>query len=401
MNVGILTYHFVSNFGANLQTLSTFMYLKNHHNPIIIDWIPSDLEEYYNTHVQDSQNSAFQAFQEQYYTSKTIKCRTSEDIANAIKTHNIEHVIIGSDAVLTFIPFWQRFSLTRRGIRYYNPLMDSKFPNPFWGDFNSFLEKEITISLMSASAQNTNYHLVLSPFIKKQIATALEKFSYISVRDIWTQNMIKCFTKGSINPSITPDPVFAFNQNVGELHSKQYILEKFSLPEKYVLFSTTQKCFTDQWIKELEHLFINQGIKLIGLPIANATNQSKCIEHLSPSISPDDWYDLIKYASGYIGELMHPILVSLHNSTPLYAIDTYGFVKFGTFDFKSSKTYQILKSFNLIDNWYSIKTNTMVPSPHDVFIRIMHFDKQKCSQIAKDKLGEYNQMMENILINYK
>jgi hypothetical protein len=49
MNIGILTYHFVSNFGANLQTLSTFMYLKKHHyNPIIIDWVPYDLEKYYN-----------------------------------------------------------------------------------------------------------------------------------------------------------------------------------------------------------------------------------------------------------------------------------------------------------------------------------------------------------------
>ena len=49
MKIGILTYHFVSNFGANIQTLSTFEYFRNvGHDPVIINWIPTDLEQYYN-----------------------------------------------------------------------------------------------------------------------------------------------------------------------------------------------------------------------------------------------------------------------------------------------------------------------------------------------------------------
>lgn len=402
MNIGILTYHFVSNFGANLQTLSTFMFLKKHHyNPIIIDWVPYDLEKYYNTKVNPDQNSAFKTFQQQYYTSKTTICRNSEDIAKVIEEYNIEHVIIGSDAVLTFIPFWQRFYLTRRGIRYYAPLMDSKFPNPFWGDFKPLLTKDITISLMSASAQNTNYQLLLSPFIKKQITIALKRFSYISVRDIWTQDMINNFTQGTIRPIITPDPVFSFNQNVGELHNRQYILEKYSLPEKYVLFSTTQKCFNNQWIKELSHLFANQGVKLVGLHIVNTSYKPIAIEYLPQSISPDDWYCLIKYASGYIGELMHPVLVALHNAIPLYAIDTYGFVKHKQFNYNSSKTYQILNSFNLTDNWFSVKKKTDIPTPQEVFSRVINFDKQACLKNAENKQHEYHHMMEDILSRHK
>lgn len=399
MIVGILTYHFVSNFGANLQTLSTFSYLKKHnHTPIIIDWVPYDLESYYQSHVSASQNSAFNTFQQQYYLNKTITCRTSEDIAEIITTHKIEHVIIGSDAVLTFMPFLQRFSLTRRGIRYYSPLQDSKFPNPFWGDFLPFLKGNVTLSLMSASAQNTKYSLVLSPCLKRQMTHALRRFSYISVRDIWTQNMIKYLTKGQIKTIITPDPVFSFNQNVGELHDKAYILKKYDLPEQYILFSTVQKCFTNQWINELSNLFLlNKDIQLIGLPIANLPYSNNNFKYITKAIPPDDWYCLIKYSAGYIGELMHPILVSLHNGTPIYAIDTYGFINHGKFDYTSSKTYQILQDFNLTDNWFSTHIKQNTPTPNEVFSKIITFNRELCLQHASRKQHEYNLMMKDIL----
>ena len=43
MKIGILTYHSVYNFGANLQVLSTVGYLKNNgFEPIVINWIPED-----------------------------------------------------------------------------------------------------------------------------------------------------------------------------------------------------------------------------------------------------------------------------------------------------------------------------------------------------------------------
>lgn len=37
MNIGILTYYRVANFGANLQAVSTYYYLKNNgYNPLFI-----------------------------------------------------------------------------------------------------------------------------------------------------------------------------------------------------------------------------------------------------------------------------------------------------------------------------------------------------------------------------
>lgn len=41
---------------------------------------------------------------------------------------------------------------------------------------------------------------------------------------------------------------------------------------------------------------------------------------ISIPLNPIDWYALIKYSKGYIGERMHPIVVSLHNSVPFIVL---------------------------------------------------------------------------------
>ena len=56
MKIGLLAYHAVCNFGAMLQLLSTYMFLKNHgHEPVIINWVAKDLEDYYSQNTPKSQ----------------------------------------------------------------------------------------------------------------------------------------------------------------------------------------------------------------------------------------------------------------------------------------------------------------------------------------------------------
>ena len=44
MKIGLLAYHSVCNFGAMLQLLSTYMFLKNHgHEPMFINLVAKDL----------------------------------------------------------------------------------------------------------------------------------------------------------------------------------------------------------------------------------------------------------------------------------------------------------------------------------------------------------------------
>ena len=94
---------------------------------------------------------------------------------------------------------------------------------------------------------------------------------------------------------------------------------------------------------------------------------------------------------------MHPVLVSLHNKVPVFAIDDYGFTKKRKFNSDSSKTYQIMNRFKLIEkNYYSVSTNKF-PSPSIVFNSIIHFDKLNCDLHAKNLYSDYKQMMNTIL----
>lgn len=400
MNIGILTYHFVSNFGANLQTLSTFEYFRNSgHKPIIINWIPSDLERYYEKEVPLTQNIAFHQFAKERYSCISDICRNSQDIARIIEKEKIELVVIGSDAVLTYIPIVSRFHLTRRGIIYKKPCLDSDFPNAFWGDFTKYLNRDVKIAVMSGSAQNTNYPKIF--FKKTEFKKAIANFSYISVRDIWTQKMISKLSGKKVTPPITPDPVFAFNQNVQSQLSKEYILNKFGLDEDYILLSINHKSISKEWIKCIENEFNKRGLTVYELPQANKKPQNILCHQLNFPIDPMEWYCLIKYAKGYIGELMHPILCSLHNSVPFYCIDTYGFKQsqesYGINPL-SSKSFQIINRFNYLNNYCNVNEPSSIDSPAKVVSNILNFDKEKCSLKANQMLEEYNNMMNNILM---
>lgn len=400
MKIGILTYHFVSNFGANLQTLSTFGYFKNAgHEPIIINWVPVDLEKYYEKIVPQEQNKAFYNFEISHYTNITKICRNSQEIANVVEKEGIELVVIGSDAVLTYIPIVCRIHLTKRGLVYKKPCIDSDFPNAFWGDFMHYMKHPVKLAIMSGSAQNTNYSKIF--FKKAQFKEAINRFSYISVRDIWTKLMIQKLSDGIVIPAITPDPVFAFNQNVREQFSKEYILDKFKLDENYVLMSVAHKKISQKWKNLIESEFCKKGITVYELPQANKLQKNVLSHILKFPIDPMEWYGLIKYSKGYIGELMHPILCSLHNSIPFYAVDTYGFAKRGIqygINPMSSKTYQIIDQFGFLDNYCNINDISSLASPKDVVFKILNFDKFKCIQKANSMLIDYNKMMSNIIM---
>lgn len=399
MKIGILTYHFVSNFGANLQTLSTFHGLKNRgHQPLILNWVPEDLENYYTKVVPPVQNNAFHEFAAKHYTSISKLCRSSQDIATVIDSEQLDLVVIGSDAVLTYVPILSRFALTRRGPKYFKPCIDSDFPNAFWGDFLNYTHRDVKVALMSGSAQNTNYRNI--KFRKKQFKNAISKFSYISVRDIWTQKMLHFLSNGEVLAPITPDPVFAFNNNVSEQYTREYILKRFDIKGDYALLTIDNKGINAQWKKQLEYEFSRKGITLIELPQANKTPQKVLSQAVKFPIDPLEWYCLIKYSSAYIGELMHPVLVSLHNSVPVYVIDTYGFKK-SSFKYginpESSKTYQIMNRFNLMEYYCNINALHLLDTPELIVNKLLKFDKQSCSSNASMMFTEYDKMMNSIL----
>lgn len=394
--IGILTYHWVSNFGANLQTLSTYKHIENAGDyPIIINWIPDDLRRIYDKKVSIEQNNAHLEFINKYYKNITRICKDKYDIAKVIDEENIDVVVIGSDAVFSYTPFWTRIRLCRRGLWYFKPISDFDCPNPFWGDFYSLVKRPIKIVAMSASAQNTPYKKINTKKEKRKFVEALRNFSYVSVRDIWTKKMLNHLSGMERNTPITPDPVFAFNQNV-KPEKSDYAEKILGVKGKYAILSLSDTKVEPEWIKTLEQLFAEQGITLVGLPQTNKSFTDVLAYNVKFPLDPMDWYCFIKESEAYIGELMHPILVSLHNAVPIFAFDTYGFKKGDALDEESSKTFQIVMRFGLLDNYYHKLRQQSLPTPQYVFDKIMAFDKAHCNLKAGERYQEYIEMMNHI-----
>ena len=404
MKIGLLAYHSVCNFGAMLQLLSTYMFLENHgHEPVVINWVAKDLEEYYaqNTPVSQIENQKKLRLK---LWKETCLCRTIEDVANIISTEHIEAVIIGSDAVAQHHPLFERIIFPCRNIIAINPVTsDVVFPNPFWGIWTDYLDKPVPVALMSAASQDSKYKYI-SKKLRKQMKERIMAFCYVSVRDVDTQKMFSFITEGQSCPSVTPDPVFAFNQNAASLvPSKEELMKKYGLSGKYMLisFKNEKRCNVSQtWLNKFQDIAKHHGIQCVSLPFSTSLSAGELESEIALPLNPIDWYALLKYSCGYIGNNMHPIVVCIHNTVPFFSFDNYGTKHAnGLFcDSSTSKIRHILKVANLLD--CRIASNSLIrrtPSPEHVFNKLQTFDKAKCTTFAQDYLSKYNEMMTAIL----
>lgn len=404
MKIGLLAYHAVCNFGAMLQLLSTYMFLKNHgHEPVIINWVAKDLENYYaqNTPISQIENQLKLRLQ---LWKETALCRTIKDVANIISNEQIDAVIIGSDAVAQHHPLFERIVFPCCNIIAINSVTsDVVFPNPFWGIWTDYLDKPVPVALMSAASQDSKYKYI-SKKLRKQMKERIMAFSYVSVRDVDTQKMFSFITEGQCCPSVTPDPVFAFNQNAASLvPSKEELMKKYGLSGKYMLisFKNEKRCNVSQtWLNKFQDIAKHHGIQCVSLPFSTSLSAGELESEIALPLNPIDWYALLKYSCGYIGNNMHPIVVCIHNTVPFFSFDNYGTKHAnGLFcDSSTSKIRHILKVANLLD--CRIASNSLfrrTPSPEHVFNKLQTFDKAKCKNFAQGYLNKYNEMMTKIL----
>lgn len=404
MKIGLLAYHAVCNFGAMLQLLSTYMFLKNHgHEPVIINWVAKDLENYYaqNTPISQIENQLKLRLQ---LWKETALCRTIKDVANIISNEQIDAVIIGSDAVAQHHPLFERIVFPCRNIIAINSVTsDVVFPNPFWGIWTDYLDKPVPVALMSAASQDSKYKYI-SKKLRKQMKERIMAFSYVSVRDVDTQKMFSFITEGQCCPSVTPDPVFAFNQNAASLvPSKEELMKKYGLSGKYMLisFKNEKRCNVSQtWLNKFQDIAKHHGIQCVSLPFSTSLSAGELESEIALPLNPIDWYALLKYSCGYIGNNMHPIVVCIHNTVPFFSFDNYGTKHAnGLFcDSSTSKIRHILKVANLLD--CRIASNSLfrrTPSPEHVFNKLQTFDKAKCKNFSQGYLNKYNEMMTKIL----
>jgi len=411
MKIGILTYHRVCNFGAQLQAVSTVGFFKQKgYEPVVINWYPKDLDEMYQKRVSSEQYKCHIDFVEQNMPLTKL-CQTEDELLQVIDENNFDAIILGSDALFKYLPISERKVFSLRKLRFVNiyPTSDQILKgNPFWGSFIPKLKKSIPVVVFSVSSQNAPYKKTNEQEYD-ELKKSLERFKYITVRDEWTKQMVQYFL-GNTDIPVTPDPVFSFNQNTYlPVLSKQELKEKYNLPDKYVLLSFYFKKIDMLFVKEIAGRLITNGYTPVAFPHPEGLEDYDGSTHkISMPLSPLEWYYLIKYSTGYIGERMHPIIVSLHNAVPFFCFDEYGTTqklipyidKFGKFIWKSSKIYHILSKAGLLNNVVSIKKLSKI-TPQMVVDKLLTFDKQKVLAFSEQQQLDYKNSMNDLLAYFE
>jgi len=392
MRIGLLTYHWAANYGANLQMYSTYSFLKKSGcNPILINWIPESGKNYYKVVSGLAQLECHHKF----FIDRCDTTREFSDVSEypvILKEYGITHVIVGSDSVLNIIKDRYDWLHLKKIVN----TVDHTFPNPFWCD-----SIDIPHSLLSVSSQNANYRDFAGQ--RKEIGDALKRFVTITVRDTWTQSMVSFFTDGSITPKITPDPVFGFNENVNDTLTRELIRKKFDLPERYVLFTFNNGRMKAplKWVYTIKKLFNDKGYSCVYLPRSTDSQELHLDAKIDMPIDPLDWYDIIRYSNGYIGVLMHPIVVCLHNSVPCFSFDHYGNGPILLANKKSSKIYDIMEKADVLSCHYFLRNHLKFPSPYYVYNCIMDFPESKIKLFSSKMQKECTENMSKIVSELK
>lgn len=405
MNIGVLTYHFVPNFGAQLQTMSTIGFIKKTgHNPILLHWHPKDFEQLYTGRVPESQLICQKNFAQNNFPLSSL-CENEEDLVKEIERNNLGLIITGSDALFKYMPLSERTFFSKRKLKFVKRKVfsfEEIDSNPFFCTYYEKLENKIPVVAFSVSSQNCDYCRMSNKELLI-MRDSLNNFRYISTRDEWTKRMVEYVTRKNYI-EITPDPVFAFNYNCYvNIPTKDEIREKYNLPENYVLISFWTNTISPSYVEELSAELISNNLTPVAFPMPEGllSYGIKCTVNLP--LSPIDWYAIIIHSKGYIGERMHPIIVCLHNSVPFFVFDEYGIEKkylgglYKKYIKDSSKTYHIVTKAGVANNLYSYKSREAFPSTKEVVYRLLSFDIKKCSLFSNNQYIEYLDTMQKIL----
>jgi len=407
MKIGVLTLFRVANFGANLQVLSTYNYLKSQgHEVVFLEYVStntllynkiSELRGKLKTKERDVQTLEHYNFLKEQIPIQIYNLHSSRAVCEAIKANHIEAVIIGSDAVAQHWPLFSTLKLGKHRPFWIEPLQqERRFPNPFWG---CGFANEIPTAMMSVSSQNSKFQKFNKRAIK-EISNQLSYMKYISVRDVWTRDMM-LYCNPKLNIELTPDPVFALNNNMSShIPSEKQIRSKFKLPEKYVLIGLRSQVLSVSQLDNLNTEMKKDGKECIAFNIDGCYSYSHNFSYTVPlPLSPIEWFALIKYASGYIGSNMHPIVSCLTNSVPCFSLDNWGATNFfgKKISSNSSKVYDILKQYELQDNWSQIEDGKCNVTVSYIVEKLRHFPIDKVKEISTKRHLTYNNMMHTII----
>jgi len=374
MKIGIITHFWVSNFGANLQAVSTFRYLKSlGHEPIMLNYRPHDLEMHNMRFFKSAQIEQHEQFVQDHLKISPVM-RNDSDLIKYSNKMRFDVILAGSDSIM----------------RVKNSVKseDGKFPNSFWLKWTEKLEIKPRTCFLAASTEGS-YYFFLKRNTQMGIKSALESVDYVSVRDRWSQKMVDYVSRGIVMSDICPDPVSILNSvlDVSENHAGASL----DLKKKYVLLSVSKKYLSSTWVKQFRNMLKKRGLKFYTLPTPGREFEFEADEVLRTPMHPLTWYSWIANARAIITSQFHPIACATFNSVPFISVDISGQMYFRSFGIRStSKAHDLCMNINAESNSVLPMRARFLLSPQKAMDLIDAWNIEavvKYQQEAKDSFG--------------
>ena len=283
MKIGIITHHYVKNYGAFLQMKALYEtlhllypkaeikiinYVKKKH------WWKNILHVLHFRKGVDTLKTYIQKIKQLIIFSKyehtiprTKKIKNAKDILNL----GLDIIIFGSDEIWNF------------GASGYNPIK-------FGYGFENFKGKLIAYA-PSAGYVNKKVE------IPKEIILGLKNFNLISARDDTTIELVKNICNINVSKMLDPTFLYDFNYDIKEEGLKE-------IKDKYILIYDCK--LTQEMIRILKEYALKNNYKIIG-----AGDYKDFYDEIKINLTPYEWVNLFRNAEKVITGTFHGTVFSI------------------------------------------------------------------------------------------
>ena len=347
MKVGILTFHRSYNFGANLQALAMQNILRAKGAlPVFVNYQEKWKTENYRRSVSSEQMQKHELFFNRYYDESPVFSNEKEVKEFCIE--ELDAIIVGSDAVFRLNPRYDPINIAKAILRrkQASGSLSSERVSPYWLPWQSKEEnRKVIKASVAASSMGTNFYF-LSPKLLKDLGNCLADFDFISVRDRWTEKMVKFISRGKIHPLFCPDPAFSLTANFGMPADEKSDID---LSDTILLSGN----FRSEWLKKFVAQAYRSGFSVASLP--NPDNDFSYPEvdmNIPLPLSPLEWFSLLGKASAYVGMRFHALVSCMVQHTPVINVDNHPRSRIIR---SSSKMYDLCQRAGIQDRYYTLK----------------------------------------------
>ena len=375
MRVGILTYHRSINYGAFVQAYALQQLLSQHLGTQveIIDYDSERSNQYYKRYLDKKykknifkkiyvhkkrsqeeidfakvQRKAFQkAAQDHMTLSKEMLISDDLEEFRRFIGNKYDLIIVGSDEV------WRVNGM--RG-----------FPNPYWLPDIKGCKK---ISFAASSRDNIDS---LTIDQRSKIKEYLESFSYLSVRDQYTKNLLEEITQGR-RVVLMCDPTMAYNFTIDREKGKALLKERFGINPDYPVIGVMDE------FGKISQYVINRYKE--NIQIVSLYKYTKLINNCG-NVNPLEWIHIISALDGLLTSFFHGMCIAINANTP-FKLFEYRNVN----DLMQSKSYDLLSRYNRSDLYCQMKIGSKYKKEIDAFIqKILNGSAQE--EFSNIKKGE-------------